>query len=201
MAGRSLHRSQDMGRLQDLGPSPVRLALVEDRTGQGTDGLFAGIDTLTGASALPPPASAADPAALLALRARSAQAGASADELAHLDRAIAAATGVVCDARSDDDRVVAGQRVAVTLECWNTGSEPRTVTASLGGSKGFPSRIGRRRRCDSRLARWPRSKASRCVAGDAPLTAPYFQLRATGPELLRLERGATRRARRAVRPA
>ena len=100
MAGRSLHRSQDMGRLQDLGPSPVRLALIEDRTGQGTDGLFAGVDTLTGASALPPPASAADPAALLALRARSAQTGASTDELAHLDRAIAAATGVVCDAEA-----------------------------------------------------------------------------------------------------
>lgn len=44
MAGRSLHRSQDMGQLQSLGPSPVRLALVEDRTGGG-DTLFAGIDT------------------------------------------------------------------------------------------------------------------------------------------------------------
>ncbi|HEY9014112.1 MAG TPA: PIG-L family deacetylase, partial [Gemmatimonadales bacterium] len=45
MAGRSLHRSQDMGRLQDIGPSKVRLALIEDRTGEGADGLFAGIDT------------------------------------------------------------------------------------------------------------------------------------------------------------
>ena len=44
MAGRSLHRSQDMGQLQSLGPSQVRLALVEDRTGGG-DSLFAGIDT------------------------------------------------------------------------------------------------------------------------------------------------------------
>jgi LmbE family N-acetylglucosaminyl deacetylase len=45
MAGRSLHRSQDMGRLQDIGPSKVRLALVEDRTSAGSGGLFAGIDT------------------------------------------------------------------------------------------------------------------------------------------------------------
>lgn len=48
MAGRSLHRSQDMGQLQRIGPSNVRLALVEDRTaaGGGTgDGLFSGIDT------------------------------------------------------------------------------------------------------------------------------------------------------------
>ena len=45
MAGRSLHRSQDMGQLQQIGPSKVRLALVEDRTGAGTGSLFAGIDT------------------------------------------------------------------------------------------------------------------------------------------------------------
>ncbi len=44
MAGRSLHRSQDMGQLQGIGPSQVRLALVEDRTGGGP-GLFGGIDT------------------------------------------------------------------------------------------------------------------------------------------------------------
>jgi LmbE family N-acetylglucosaminyl deacetylase len=45
MAGRSLHRSQDMGQLQRIGPSKVRLALVEDRTSGGGAGLFAGIDT------------------------------------------------------------------------------------------------------------------------------------------------------------
>jgi LmbE family N-acetylglucosaminyl deacetylase len=48
MAGRSLHRSQDMGQLQRMGPSNVRLALVEDRTPGGGDpkgGLFSGIDT------------------------------------------------------------------------------------------------------------------------------------------------------------
>jgi LmbE family N-acetylglucosaminyl deacetylase len=49
MAGRSLHRSQDMGQLQTIGPSPVRLALLENRatadTAGGDQGLFAGIDT------------------------------------------------------------------------------------------------------------------------------------------------------------
>jgi LmbE family N-acetylglucosaminyl deacetylase len=49
MAGRSLHRSQDMGQLQTIGPSPVRLALLEDRvpadTAGGDPGLFAGLDT------------------------------------------------------------------------------------------------------------------------------------------------------------
>ncbi len=45
MAGRSLHRSQDMGMLQRIGPSKVRLRLVEDRTGGSRGGLWDGIDT------------------------------------------------------------------------------------------------------------------------------------------------------------
>lgn len=50
MRGRSLHRSQDMGQLQGIGPSAVRLQLVQDRTGRGQDALFAGIDTTLGSS-------------------------------------------------------------------------------------------------------------------------------------------------------
>jgi LmbE family N-acetylglucosaminyl deacetylase len=50
MAGRSRHRSQDMGQLQQAGPSVVRLALWEERGGgRGTsdgNGLFAGVDTV-----------------------------------------------------------------------------------------------------------------------------------------------------------
>ncbi len=45
MASRSLHRSQDMGQLQTIGPSVVRLALVSDRTRKGAFGLWSGIDT------------------------------------------------------------------------------------------------------------------------------------------------------------
>ncbi|HWB40226.1 MAG TPA: PIG-L family deacetylase, partial [Gemmatimonadales bacterium] len=45
MASRSLHRSQDMGRLQTIGPSRVPLALLADRTAEGGGGLFEGIDT------------------------------------------------------------------------------------------------------------------------------------------------------------
>ena len=45
MSSRSLHRSQDMGQLQTIGPSVVRLALVSDRTRQGAFGLWAGLDT------------------------------------------------------------------------------------------------------------------------------------------------------------
>jgi LmbE family N-acetylglucosaminyl deacetylase len=51
MAGRSLHRSQDMGQLQRIGPSLVRLAMVEERTAGGA-GLFDGIDTTLAAMPL-----------------------------------------------------------------------------------------------------------------------------------------------------
>ncbi len=58
MAGRSLHRSQDMGQLQRIGPSVIRLRLVEDRTGQGAGGLWSGIDTtLAGMAAVAGPGS------------------------------------------------------------------------------------------------------------------------------------------------
>ena len=180
MAGRSLHRSQDMGRLQNLGRSPVRLALIEDRTGAGSGGLFAGVDTVTGAA--PASAGATDPDALLALRKRAAGAGASRDQLAHLDRAVAIATGVVCDARSDDDRVVAGQRVAVTLECWNSGSAARTVTATLRATKSFT--VAGQLPATLRLepGALATSELTAVVAAGAPLTVPYFRLAGGGAE-------------------
>ncbi len=45
MRGRSLHRSQDMGQLQRIGPSQARLHLVIDRTGAGATDLWDGLDT------------------------------------------------------------------------------------------------------------------------------------------------------------
>ena len=95
---------------------------------------------------------------------------------------MAIAAGVVCDARSDDDRVVAGQRVAVTLECWNTGTEPRTVAASLRAGKGFA--VAGQSPASLRLepGALAASQMTAVVAADAPLTVPYFRLEASGPE-------------------
>jgi len=56
MASRSMHRSQDFGLLEEPGPSAVRLGLLEDRTGAGTGGLFAGVDTSLAALASRPTA-------------------------------------------------------------------------------------------------------------------------------------------------
>jgi LmbE family N-acetylglucosaminyl deacetylase len=181
MAGRSLHRSQDMGRIQGLGSSPVSLALLEDRTGSGGGGLFTGIDTLRPAGSAMPRATDATLASLLALRRRWA-ASADPPDLTHLDRAIIAASGVLCDARSDDDRVVAGQRIAVVLECWNTGETEHTVAASLQGGPAIAVDSGP---VTLRLA--PGALVGRqltaTVRDDAPLTAPYFHLAGEEPAL------------------
>jgi len=53
MASRSLHRSQDMGMLQPIGPSEARLAWVEGGGGPEGRDAFAGIDTRPAAIAGP----------------------------------------------------------------------------------------------------------------------------------------------------
>ena len=159
MAGRSLHRSQDMGRLQQIGPSRVRLALVEDRTGRGTESLFAGVDTLLPAGAEP------------------------AEQRTHREAALAATSGVLCDARSDDDRIVPGQTVQISLECWNTGDGPRSVSIAIDAASGVTT--------DSlapiRLALAPKTLASRDlsirISSQAPVTTPYFALSMGGSAL------------------
>ncbi|HEX6104879.1 MAG TPA: PIG-L family deacetylase [Gemmatimonadales bacterium] len=168
MAGRSLHRSQDMGQLQRIGPSAVRLALVEDRTGAGAGGLFDGIDTSI--EAMPwrgPPEQSADArlsfaarvdsarlllgpatlptvAALLARARRDLEpprpdarvhvlfwSPEQTDQWRHADLAMAIAQGLVGDALAEDDRVIGGQRVAVSTGIWNGGADSLTVAAHL----------------------------------------------------------------------
>jgi LmbE family N-acetylglucosaminyl deacetylase len=163
MRGRSLHRSQDMGQLQGIGPSLVRLQLLEDRTAGGQDALFAGVDTTleglwqTGApqerssyvqairryrelidSARSAPLEGSSLASLL-LAARAELGKALSMRQTSVDRAldpleqqgerltdlIQRAEGLVTDALMDDERIVPGQRVTVTVSAWNAG--PDTV--------------------------------------------------------------------------
>ncbi len=154
MRGRSLHRSQDMGVPQRMGPSTVRVRLVEDLTGAGPE-LFAGVDTsLAAALGAGAPAPAREeagrieamlrgvtpwatgnlPAAGAAFRALiGAGTGrrAAEDQMARLDAATIMASGVVCDATTGIERVVPGTRAGVTLSCWNTGGEPVSVSARV----------------------------------------------------------------------
>jgi LmbE family N-acetylglucosaminyl deacetylase len=174
MAGRSLHRSQDMGQLQRVGPSEVRLALVEDRTGRGGGGLFDGIDTslagmpwrsppdvpdlnrahfaarVDSARAVLGPATLREVAALLDRARRDLeplQADSrihvlfwpveQTDQRRHADQAAAMAQGLVGDAVADDDRVIGGQRVAVTAAVWNAGPDSLTASAHLRWPEGW----------------------------------------------------------------
>ena len=140
MAGRSRHRSQDMGQLQQPGPSVIRLALWEERdSGRGTrdgNGLFAGVDTVLRGQAryvaLVDSARAAlnplHPEALVPLLARALDAlgnGTNAvdtEQRALLSHALAAAAGVEIDGVADDWIVVGGQRVQVEATVWNAGA-------------------------------------------------------------------------------
>ena len=172
MESRSLHRSQDMGQLQRIGPSVVRLALIQDRTGKGADGLWAGIDTtLAGLASTggngpapgpwdslakaiadyrrtgaPPLAATLDRFAAALPQAQSqgsvrvTRATAEQwDQLTRLQHAIQLASGMVCDAVADDQRVVPGQVLHVDASCWNAGSHPVSLPlVAIRGNARWP---------------------------------------------------------------
>ncbi len=138
MAGRSRHRSQDMGQLQRPGPAFSRLMLVESKVGNAT-GMFTGVDTTWPGSKLYPTLvdSARTelmpyaPERIVPLLARAAAAlpPGSDEQRAILDGAIGEAAGVVVDGTADDGIVVAGQRLQVEVSIWNTGPDPIAISA------------------------------------------------------------------------
>jgi len=141
MAGRSQHRSQDQGQLEEPGPRISRLAFIEWRDrGRGTkdgDGLFAGVDTLFPGQAryagLIDSARAqlnpARPGAIAPLLARALRELGAADsgQQAMLEEALAAAAGVVIDGFADDGIVIPGERVQVETSVWNAGDARLTL--------------------------------------------------------------------------
>lgn len=212
MQGRSLHRSQDMGQLQRIGPSPGRLAPWMDRTGQ-SGRLFAGIDTTFGASA----AAATYVARIDSLRHWRALSQLQFDQLvaranaligtvdsgraalptewreqrAHLGRAYAARTGTLFDAVADDDRAVAGQPLAVQTSVWNDAErvEPlgvavRASSEWAGGTAGEPVDVAPRTVL--------RGRASLTPAPNASVTTPYFLVEPRDGSMYRWPRSAMR---------
>lgn len=156
MRGRSLHRSQDMGVSQPIGPSTVELRLVEDRTGAGDGGFFAGIDTTLATLAH---ASGDGPGTRLAAigdrlhglrpwrleelaglrrefgilvgEARGRLPAAAADQLRRMDDVLFLASEVLCDAVSSTEHLVPGDSVVIMLSCWNASQEPRVVAGRV----------------------------------------------------------------------
>jgi LmbE family N-acetylglucosaminyl deacetylase len=156
MRGRSLHRSQDMGAAQPIGPSAVRLQLVEDRTGAGAGGLFAGVDT-SFASLLERDLTAAErrvadsigdglralrawaPQDLPRLRVRfltllgptSPVGPAARDQLRRMQTAEFLASRVLCDALAETEYLIPGLEVSVVLSCWNASPDTVRATAQM----------------------------------------------------------------------
>ncbi len=147
---RSQHRSQDMGAIQRLGPSTVRLALVRTASGPPTTtserGIFEGVDTSL-APGLQRYAAAIDTAravlgprtldrvAELLLRAlgelrRNAPPAFLAAKEPLLENAIVSAEGIVVDPAADDAAIVPGQSVNVALAIWSAGSTRAQVTSA-----------------------------------------------------------------------
>ncbi|HET8633001.1 MAG TPA: PIG-L family deacetylase [Gemmatimonadales bacterium] len=193
MASRSRHRSQNMGQLQSLGPSDIKLALVTDRTGKGSGGLFAGIDT-TLVPALGAAAARAYSAQVTRIRSQPdslssaaldsasrilASAGLTSpvvrDQARHLSEARAIALGLAYDAVADDDRVTPGQTLAVTIAAANGGSAAVRLSDSLAAPSAWTVSHGS---ADNPLAPAPGAVAAKSfhvtVPASAEATTPYF---------------------------
>jgi len=197
MAARSFNRSQEMGVPQDLGASETRLALVEDLTGSGRGGLFAGVDTalapaLSRYQALVDSARAAlapdHPgrvvpllaAALTELRAHAPPAFLARKESV-LEEALANAAGVVADAIADDGRLVAGETFGIAAALWPSAGgaaldsvavePPAGWSVEAGGNT--PEVVGRGFFATSRSGVVTRNFRVTLPA-DAALSEPYF---------------------------
>ena len=197
MASRSMHRSQEMGRLQDIGASTSRLALLEDFTGAGGASLFAGIDTAL-APSLARYAALVDSAresltprnparivpllaaALTELRASAPPAFRAAKE-AVLEEALASAAGVVADAVAGDAHAVPGEPLNVSAYLWGAAGNAPLDTAVLEAPPGWE--VGPGRAVAPPATRGFFSASARSVTtrmftvsvpADAPLTQPYY---------------------------
>ena len=186
MAGRSRHRSQDMGRVQRMGPALTRLGLVESKVGtaSGTE-LFAGVDTIwrghdrfralidTARRRLSPFA----PEAIIPLLAAATRELAPGDSEEHstLGAALANAADVVVDATADDGIVTPGERVQVEVAVWNAGRDPVPLDAvdvvtPPGWQVERPDPPGGAVAPNSVLVK----HFVLTVAADAPRSQPYF---------------------------
>jgi len=193
MAGRSRHRSQDMGQLELPGPSAIRLALWERRdAGRGMGdgvGLFAGVDTAPHGReryvALLDSARAAlnplRPQAIVPLLARALAAlgdGAGADDGEQrgiLERTLADAAGIAIDGVADDWITVGGQRLQVEATVWNAGdSSVRLDEVQVAAPTGWT--VDRLDAASGSVA--PGTLATRrfvvTVPRDAERSQPYF---------------------------
>jgi len=189
MAGRSQHRSQDEGQLEQPGPRIGRLVFVEwreaARGARDGAGLFAGVDTLfsgkaryaaliDSARALLNPMR---PEAIVPLLGRALREVGDADsgQQTVLQEALATAAGVAIDGFGDDGIVIPGERIQVETSVWNAGDAGVTLdTIELGAPAGWKVE-----RLDALGAPVPAGTVATrrfavTVAPDAPRSQAYF---------------------------
>jgi len=207
MASRSLHRSQDMGQLQTIGPSVVRLALLQDLTGQGKFGLWAGVDTTLASVRMTARGTKTREYRLLIdscranlsdsllvrrlLRAAQLLAPVAGspwtpgtpvpelqDQLRHLGEAWQAATGTLFDVRSSVARAAPGDSMELVLEAIGVPIEQAPPAfRSSTLAKGATSRARRLPAGGRTGLEW---RYAGRIPADRPPTQPYF-LRASPP--------------------
>jgi LmbE family N-acetylglucosaminyl deacetylase len=153
MRGRSLHRSQDMGVLQDVGPSTIRLQLLEDRSGSERNELWSGIDTT-------------ETVGRTGIEAQDAR--------RHRADAAANRAGLVLDATTASGRLLAGEAFDVRLTAWNAGAAPADVEFQVRIPAGWTAS-----RSDCADARANPGQVLQCVfrvtvPEATPPTTPYF---------------------------
>ncbi|MEP7325453.1 MAG: PIG-L family deacetylase, partial [Gemmatimonadota bacterium] len=189
MRGRSMHKSQDMGQLQRMGPSVVRMRVIEDRSRSVGDGLFSGIDTTIAtefpmlAGAVPAIDSAKASTSLTEIRRHLDAATPTVNQFClrstgsgfcdHFSNAVAIAHGLVFDAVADHDRVVAGDTLTVSISAWNGSDSAQQVDFQITTPGSFiPVSGDHNNRIPGRaVASWV---VKILLPGNAELATPYF---------------------------
>ena len=200
MEARSFNRSQEMGRLQDMGASRTRLSLLEDLTAAGNGGVFAGVDTALApglaryqalvdsarGQLVPGDARRIVPllaAALTELR-RAAPPAFLAEKEPGLEEALANAAGVVADAIADDGRVVAGQTFGVVAALWASAGDARLDSAAVDAPASWTVRAEGAAPApvaggffSAEASGIAARRFAVTLSDDAPLSEPYFLAR------------------------
>lgn len=202
MFSRSFHRSQEMGRLQDIGGSFSRVGLIEDLTGAGSApgaGLFTGTDTslapglaryaalIDSARVLLSPEHPERIVPLLAAALGELRSAAPLEFRARkepvLEEALANAAGVIADAVANDEHVVAGDSLMVLTYLWGARAPASLDTAVVEAPEGWRVGPGGPAPAPARgpFSATPRGIVSRAfwvgAPPDAPLSNPYFLAR------------------------
>ena len=212
MFSRSFHRSQNMGRYQDIGASVSRVGLEMDYTGSGVGGagLFAGTDTalapglsryaalIDSARILLAPEHPERIAPLLAAALRELRASAPpafrAAKEAVLEEALTGAAGVIADAVASEPHILPGTPLTLQASLWGGGGgaggavplDSVAVEAPAGWTVAPGGNLA------TPETRGPFSAGARGVLtrtftvtapADAPLSEPYFLARPMQGEL------------------